>query len=386
VKLRIPEHKISDFNYDLPESRIAKYPLEKRDDSKLLVVNQNRIIDESFKNLPQQLPPRTLLIFNDTKVIPARLFFKRKTGATIEIFLIQQLSQDGKNWKCIIGNKAKFKSEESISCVMDTSFTAQWIDRELNLIQFNHPNDVLGAIESVGEMPLPPYLNRKPEHEDKDRYQSVFAKNKGAVAAPTASLHFTDNVIQECISHGVEIANCTLHVGLGTFAPVKHENINDHQMHSEQWVVSKEFIEKVFNPNYNIVPVGTTSMRVVESLVIVAQNIIHKRSNPLCINQGQGYQCMEKSLDILDLKIALLNYMKQFHLDVLSGPTSLIISPGFKLKLSKAIVTNFHQPKSTLLLLIATILGSKWKEIYQHALDSNYRFLSYGDSSLLYLH
>ena len=380
----MPGHSIRSYDYNLPDETIAKYPLKNRRDSKLLVYKNTEIKDSRFADLIEHLPDDSLLVFNNTKVIPARLHFRRNTGARIELLLISKIDGEENQWKCIVGNKAKFKEGEELENLSESSLRACWVNRSQNIIVFSSSGSVYDALMKAGEMPLPPYLNRSAEPDDKIRYQTVFAKNEGAVAAPTASLHFDENLIRELDSKGIHTTNCTLHVGLGTFAPVKEDDVNKHIMHSEYWQVSRTFIEDVFNDTYKVVPVGTTSMRVVESICIVAHNIINGVKNPLHIKQGEGYTSDYSAKPHHELKDALVQYMDENQLKELSGSTSLFITPGFKIKLTHALITNFHQPRSTLLLLVATLLGNDWLDVYEYALKKSYRFLSYGDSSILY--
>lgn len=380
----MPNHSIRSYDYNLPYETIAKYPLKNRRDSKLLVYKNSEIKNSRFENLIKHLPESSLLVFNNTKVIPARLYFRRNTGARIELLLISKVDEDENQWKCIVGNKAKFKEGEELENISEPSLRANWVNRSENIIAFSSSGSVYGALMRAGEMPLPPYLNRSVEPDDKIRYQTIFAKNEGAVAAPTASLHFDENLIAELDSKGVHTTNCTLHVGLGTFAPVKEDDVTKHIMHSEYWHVSRNFIEDVFNDAYNIVPVGTTSMRVVESICIVAHNLINEVKDPFHVKQGEGYTLDYSDKPMHELKDALIQYMDENELKELSGSTSLFITPGFKIKLTHALITNFHQPRSTLLLLIATLLGNDWLGVYEYALKKSYRFLSYGDSSILY--
>lgn len=380
----MPGHSIRSYDYNLPDETIAKYPLENRRDSKLLVYKNSQVKNSRFSDLIEHLPERSLLVFNNTKVIPARLYFKRSTGARIELLLIRKVDGGENQWKCMVGNKAKFKEEEELQNMSEPSLRAHWVNRSENIIAFSSSGSVYDALMRVGEMPLPPYLKRNAEPDDKIRYQTIFAENEGAVAAPTASLHFDENLIAEMDSKDVHITNCTLHVGLGTFAPVKEDDVNKHVMHSEFWQVSRNFIEDVFNDNYKIVPVGTTSMRVVESICIAAHNLISGNKDPFHIKQGEGYNLDYSAKPINELRDVLMHYMDENQLQEISGTTSLFITPGFKIKLTHALITNFHQPRSTLLLLVATLLGNDWLGVYEYALKNSYRFLSYGDSSILY--
>lgn len=380
----LPHFKTSEFNYSLPQDKIAIHPLTNRSDSKLLVYHNGSISNNQFKNLPSILPQGSKLVFNDTKVIPARLIFQRETGAQIEIFLVKNLIPDH-TWECIIGNKAKFKELDTLYCTNDPQLTAKLVDREKNIVQLFHPDSITKAIYASGQVPLPPYFNRVPVEAYKERYQTVFAKHDGAVAAPTASLHFTKEIIDECLIQGIQHHFCTLHVGLGTFAPVKEAQIQNHPMHSERWSVSRDFIENIYFGDDSIIPVGTTALRLIETLGVIAFQINQNKFNPLVVEQGVGYTRDFKNFEPKSIGPILLDYMERNSINSLNNQTSLFILPGFHFKTAKALITNFHQPNSTLLGLVSAFTGQNWRMVYNHALQNNYRFLSYGDSSLVYL-
>lgn len=399
----LPEIKMEDYNYYLPDERIAKHPVSPRDSSKLLLFKEGKISSSKFLNLVDHLPESAHLVFNNTKVIPARLYFQKKTGAKIEIFLLEPISpsniisqvmetEDKVVWKCIVGNKKKWKDEilELKIPFYNSDFTlyARIENREENIISFTWEPQISFAeiVKAIGEIPLPPYLNRKAENEDSVNYQTVYSKFDGAVAAPTAGLHFTKKVFEQLRNANVHSSFITLHVGAGTFQPVKTENAMEHHMHSEQMVFSKAFIEGLLENNDYIIPVGTTSMRSLESLYWYGVKIINSTSTnvPFKIETFDPYN--ERNIKQVTKKeaiLALLEYMELNNLDQLTGDTEIFIFPGYKLRMCNGIITNFHQPKSTLLLLISALTGDKWKGIYSYAMDNNYRFLSYGDSSLL---
>jgi S-adenosylmethionine:tRNA ribosyltransferase-isomerase len=390
---------IDDYTYELPDQQIAKFPVEPRDSSKLLVYQNGEISENSFRELPALLPQNALLVFNDTKVIPARLFFQKQTGATIEIFLLQPIlpssvisvvmeSTQSCVWNCMIGNKKKWKGERLIAHIGNYEISAELTDSEQNLVQFSWKGTSFAElIRLFGEMPLPPYLNRKTEKKDLETYQTVYSENDGAVAAPTAGLHFTQNVLEELTNKRIETDFLTLHVGAGTFQPVKAENALEHTMHREQIVVTKSFIEGLKKRNSCVIPVGTTSMRSLESIYwfgVKLWKADDKKNVRFFIEKLFPYQFENEELpkldDILDF---ILMYMTQNQQETLVGETEIFIFEGYNFKICKGIITNFHQPKSTLLLLISALIGSSWKKVYNYALTNQFRFLSYGDSSLL---
>jgi len=396
--------RIEDYNYDLPDEKIAKYPLEKRDESRLLVYRNGNIRDAVFKSIDDYLPDNSMLIFNNTKVIQARLYFKKKTGAAIEIFcldpyiphdysLIFQATEKC-TWTCLIGNLKKWKEGELYKEVKIGNdifnLQAKKTGRigENHLIEFSWDNDrytFADILDNAGELPIPPYLNRDTEERDKETYQTVYSRISGSVAAPTAGLHFTADVLEDIRNKGIKTTELTLHVGAGTFKPVKTDIIDGHEMHSEFISVRRETIEEILKHEGNIIAVGTTSVRTLESLYYIGQIL---ESDPerdfLKVGQWQPYN--DKIGNDLSKGKALkniLSYLDKRSQDVLFADTQIMIVPGYEFKIVSGIITNFHQPKSTLLLLVSAFVKGDWKAIYNHALAQGYRFLSYGDSSLL---
>ncbi|MCP9768062.1 S-adenosylmethionine:tRNA ribosyltransferase-isomerase [Lacihabitans sp. LS3-19] len=395
------EIKISDYVYDLPEDRIAKYPTEPRDRSKLLVCNGGSISHHSFHQIPELLPKNTHLVLNNTKVIPARMFFKRDTGAIIEVFLLNPvlpssvISQameaiEVSVWECVIGNKKKWKDGEILTATLgienkQIELKAEIVDRENNHVKLQWTSEIVFSklVETFGKIPLPPYLNRSSEDSDLEDYQTVYSENKGAVAAPTAGLHFSEQVFENIAAKGIIKSFLTLHVGAGTFMPVKTENALEHPMHNEQMVFTLEFIKKLAKNLEFVVPVGTTSMRSLESLYWFGVKLIE---NPACsffIEKLFPYQKREE-ITAEKALFAVISHLENSNLTEIVGHTEIMIFPGYKFQICKALITNFHQPSSTLIMLVAAFIGEqKWKEIYQAAMENEYRFLSFGDSSLL---
>lgn len=404
----VKDIQIDEFDYRLPEERIPLHPLEKRDECKLLVRSpKGELYHRIFKELPDLLPPGALLICNDTKVINARLAFQKETGAAIELFLLEPIeptdyavnfqSREHCVWKCLVGNSKKWK-EGKISAEVPVS--GDKILR-LNALRIKGANDGTSEIEFswkdkdytfgeiieyAGKIPIPPYLNRESEESDLEDYQTVYAKVRGSVAAPTAGLHFTDEVFDNLEAHAVKIGKITLHVGAGTFRPVKSDKIGDHQMHGEPFSVSRELLEQLIewkSTGKPIVAVGTTSVRTLESLPYIGRAIEKNVTDPFLIHQWDPYRG-----DEFDTVKALKNILKKMDeegKDRLTASTSIMIAPGFRWRMTDCIVTNFHQPKSTLLLLVSSFLGGEeWRKIYESALMHDYRFLSYGDASLLF--
>jgi S-adenosylmethionine:tRNA ribosyltransferase-isomerase len=394
---------IEDYNYKLPDEKIAKYPVEPRDSSKLLVFKNRQISSESFSNLVEELPSGSHLIFNNTKVIPARLYFRKETGALIEIFLLNPVSFGGEIsqnmetlgpvlWQCMIGNKKKWKSgvlKRKLEIGgQSLEVTAEITDNEKNHVCFKwsgHEITFASLVKAFGEIPLPPYLNRETEEKDLDTYQTVYSEKEGAVAAPTAGLHFTENTFAKLSEAGIKTSYITLHVGAGTFQPVKAGNALEHDMHSEQIVLNKEFIEKLIENHEMVIPVGTTSMRSLESLYWFGVRLILEKDNPVFeIPKLYPYQWGNQPLpETKEALEAIKMFLDEKKIKQLKGSTEIFIFPGYTFRICKGIITNFHQPKSTLLLLISALIGEKWKEVYDFALKNEFRFLSYGDSSLL---
>lgn len=394
--------KIEAYNYDLPDHRVAKYPLEKRDESKLLLWENGHISDHVFKALPDLIPSDSMLIFNNTKVIRARLHFKKASGAQIEVFVLDpsepsdyalNFQQTEKcSWKCIVGNLKKWKNgilTLPIS-INDNSINLNakkiGISENSQLIEFswNNPKYTFSEVlEAAGNIPIPPYLHRESETIDLTRYQTVFSKIKGSVAAPTAGLHFTDDVFKKLHSKGIITNELTLHVGAGTFQPVKSETVQHHNMHTEHFVVEKTFIESLLAHKNAIIAVGTTSIRSLESLYYLGVKImLNPETSPkqLTIEQWEPYNTAAQTTKQQAFE-ALLNFMVKHQLEQIHASTQIIIVPGYQFHVINGMITNFHQPQSTLLLLISAFLGDEWKTVYRHALDNNYRFLSYGDSN-----
>ena len=406
----IPEIRIENFDYDLPDGRIAKYPLEERDASKLLVRKGNNIIDTLFSDIPSFLPEGALMIFNDTKVVPARLFFRRDTGAHIEIFCLEPVSPaeynqsfastDSCSWKCVIGNSTRWKGDiihydaPADSPLSSMQLSARLLDREgqTGIVQFSWQGgeSFSRVLELCGRVPIPPYLNRETEALDLERYQTLYAHIRGSVAAPTAGLHFTERVLEQIRAKGIDTETVCLHVGAGTFLPVKSSLVSEHPMHREPFVVERRILQKLIarlearesGKNGTIVAVGTTSVRTLESLYYAGVSCL-EGGEPQDVGQWDPYE-REFSYSTLESLRAIDSYLEVSGLEELKLGTRIIIVPGFNFRLVDAIVTNFHQPQSTLLLLISAFVNGDWHSIYDHALANDYRFLSYGDSSLLF--
>jgi S-adenosylmethionine:tRNA ribosyltransferase-isomerase len=397
------EIHIEDYNYDLPDNRIAKYPLAKRDSSKLLVYKNQNISDAVFSNLAEFLPDDSMMVFNNTKVIQARLHFRKATGAQIEIFCLEphapndyQLNfrqTDKCSWVCLVGNLKKWKEGDlekeiivnGLNVRLKARKTRSYGDSHIIEFEWNNSSVTFSELlEIVGELPIPPYLNRDTEECDKQTYQTVYSKIDGSVAAPTAGLHFTPEVFDSLGEKGVKIAEVTLHVGAGTFRPVKSEQIKDHVMHSEYISVKKEVIEQLLNHQGKVIAVGTTSVRTLESLYYLGVLLEDKTVSLLQVPQWMPYSESNNRLTVKDSLNNILRYLIRNNLNTLIADTQIIIAPGYRFKIVDGMLTNFHQPQSTLLLLVSAFVGDdRWKEIYKHALDNHYRFLSYGDSSFL---
>jgi S-adenosylmethionine:tRNA ribosyltransferase-isomerase len=389
------EIKITDFTYELPEECIATQPLAARDQSKLLVYNRGDIQHSQFYNLADYLPKNSILFFNNTKVIPARIFFRKETGAVIEVFLLNPIypspivalamTAKGKSqWHCTIGNLKRWKENSELTFETDDLILkARLIDRENGIVEFewNTTSIFSEMLLKVGAIPLPPYIKRKAEVEDSERYQTVYSKEDGAVAAPTAGLHFTEGVFKSLAKKGIDTEYLTLHVSAGTFQPVKVENAKEHTMHSEQIVITRENINKLLSEKF-IVAVGTTSMRTLESIYWYGVKLATNPKSNFTIDQNDAYEM--KPIDKTIALNSILRRMDSDDMDQLIGETSIYILPGYDFKIVDALITNYHQPGSTLILLVAAFVGADWRNIYSEALSQNYRFLSYGDSSLLF--
>ncbi len=392
--------RIADYDYPLPEERIAKFPMEQRDHSKLLCLKDGAISEHHFYDLPSLLPKDTLLVFNDTKVIHARLFFQKETGAVIEVFCLEPhnmaVSQafeqhEQCSWVCFIGNNKKWKSgpltlDFSIS---NSQFSIQATRREAVgnawIVDFNWTGELSFAevIDAAGVIPLPPYLNRKAEESDSIRYQTVYAHHEGSVAAPTAGLHFSPEVFQSLKAKGIETEYITLHVGAGTFKPVSTDTIGEHEMHVEPVHITADNLRRIIaHQSKPLIAVGTTTVRTLESLYWFG---VQLQANPqlecMHINQWDPY-ILDTSLSYTDAYANILRWMENQNTDYLDGETQLMIAPGYRYRIINGLVTNFHQPQSTLLLLVSALIGEQWKACYRYALDHEFRFLSYGDSCL----
>ncbi len=404
-----PKHlHIASYNYDLPDSRVAKYPKEKRDESKLLLYKGGAISEDTFRNLPQYIEAGELLVFNNTKVIQARLHFRKATGALIEVFCLEphtphdyQLNFAATRrvaWTCLVGNLKKWKEgclERQINVGGRTvTLTAErtGVSGTGHEVVFDWGDDSIAfseVLEAIGELPIPPYLNRETEASDLRTYQTVYSKVKGSVAAPTAGLHFTDSVLAALDTKGVERNEITLHVGAGTFKPVKSEEIGGHTMHAEWIAVKRESIERLLAHGGRCIAVGTTSVRTLESLYYIGVTI-HRtpeaHADDLRVEQWMPYDyaaATDEPLSTTEALQAILDWMDRNALPVLQTSTQIIIAPGYEYHIVKAIVTNFHQPQSTLLLLVSALIGEDWRKVYDYALNHDFRFLSYGDSSFL---
>ena len=425
--------RIADFNYDLPDERIAKFPLAQRDSSKLLIYNKGVVSEDVFSSLPQYLPKGALMVFNNTKVIQARLHFQKETGATIEVFCMepfapaeyqQNFAQTGSvEWLCMIGNLKRWKDgtltkqvevKGKMLSLCVERFESSGTQGTNHRVRFfwNDDNVAFSEIlEAVGELPIPPYLNRETQESDKRTYQTVYSKIKGSVAAPTAGLHFTDNVLHALDESGIDREELTLHVGAGTFKPVKSEEIADHEMHSEYIVVRRRTIEKLIQHGGEAIAVGTTSVRTLESLYYIGQKILRNPTiteEELHVGQWEPYEndsssefkaqssrfkVQDAEFTVQDSRVqeketlavlcAILDWMDRNGLQSFHTTTQIIIAPGYDYHIVHWMVTNFHQPQSTLLLLVSAFVKGDWRKIYDYALSHDFRFLSYGDSSLL---
>lgn len=388
---------LRDYTYTLPDDRIARYPPTNRTAARLLFSNRGTLAHHVFQDLPTLLPPQTLLVFNDTKVIPARLHFRKETGADIEIFLLTPTAPDGAmaeamqvqhacTWRCTIGNLKRWTAGLTlIKEIGNTHLEAYLIDRDQGLVAFRWETDRTFAelITQSGETPLPPYLQRKAEPEDRERYQTVYSHYQGAVAAPTAGLHFTDELLDTLKAKDIATDFLTLHVSAGTFQPVKTEDATQHTMHNEQVIVARQTVQNLRDKYPNITAVGTTSMRTLESIYWYGVKLMKDPQADFEIRQFDPYEPREIIPTTTEALDAVAHYMDRYELETIQGNTSLFILPGYNFKLVNALVTNFHQPASTLVMLIAAFAGPHWKTMYEEALQKDYRFLSYGDSSLI---
>ncbi|MDR1372879.1 MAG: S-adenosylmethionine:tRNA ribosyltransferase-isomerase [Dysgonamonadaceae bacterium] len=394
--------EIEQFNYNLPDEKIAKYPLKERDSSKLLVWKNGKIVEDSFQNINRFLPENALLVFNNTRVIQARLIFHKPSGAQIEVFCLepqhpadyeQSFAQtESCTWLCLIGNAKRWKSGTLSLEIPDTQTTltveCEGAINRVPVVQFSWDNpDMTFAeiLERCGELPIPPYLNRKTEDSDRTDYQTVYSRIRGSVAAPTAGLHFTENVFNSLRIKNIDTEEITLHVGAGTFKPVKTATLEGHVMHSEWFSVNRRTIQKLIDSENRIFAVGTTSVRTVESLYYIGLQVAENPDispEELLAGQWSPYD-YKGNAQITSVLQILLDYLDRHFLSTLTAHTQILIAPNYDFKIVNGVITNFHQPKSTLLLLISAIVGGRWKEIYDYALANDFRFLSYGDSSLL---
>lgn len=411
-----PKHiHIADYNYLLPDERIAKFPLAERDASKLLIYNKGNVSEDVFTSLPKYLPKGALMVFNNTKVIQARLHFRKAStdgvqGALIEVFCLEpavpndyqlNFSQRGQvSWYCLVGNLKKWKEGKLYREIempdgerVTLACERTGLHGTSHIVEFTWNGDYTWAelLDAVGELPIPPYLNRKTEESDKRTYQTVYSKIKGSVAAPTAGLHFTERVLDAIDNAGIDREELTLHVGAGTFKPVKSEEIGGHDMHTEHIAVRRQTIEKLIAHGGEAIAVGTTSVRTLESLYymgVLSERLKAEKKDGGClgeelhVSQWMPYEC-DGEMTTVEALQSLLDYMKSNQMDVLHSSTQIIIAPGYKYHIVKQMVTNFHQPQSTLLLLVSAFIKGDWRNVYDYALSHDFRFLSYGDSSLL---
>lgn len=391
------------FLYDLPDERIARFPLAGRDQSKLLVYQGGQISHAHFYELADWVPPQSYLVFNNTKVIPARLLFTRATGAVIELFLLNpdpadrsmsEAMQDTATtvWQCMIGNRKRWKDDEVLQVQIPAGdrsiiLSAVLEDKEKSLVRFSWQpvaESFAQVIQLAGQMPLPPYLKRDATRADEDTYQTVYSREEGAVAAPTAGLHFTDRVFTTLAANGISHDFLTLHVGAGTFQPIKTDNVREHRMHVEQVVYTRLNVQNLIAHAGHLLPVGTTSMRSLESLYWMGVKLIRQEADPFRLDQHYAYTVPEPERPaVADALKAVLMYMDDTHKEQVIAHTGIYIMPGYRFMMCRGIITNFHQPNSTLILLVAALLGDDWRKVYEAALANDYRFLSYGDSSLL---
>ena len=399
----IPEIHIEEYNYPLPDERIAKYPLAQRDASKLLCYKDKNITENRFSDISSILPADHLMVFNDTKVVPARLHFQRPTGAHIEIFCLEPIQPeeyvsmfavtDSCRWKCIVGNVKRWKddiltlynpSEDPV--VVNMALKAKLIERqgETSIVEFSWDNGApfSQVLEVCGNIPIPPYLNRETEDIDLERYQTLYARYRGSVAAPTAGLHFTEQVLDKIKAKNIDIQTVCLHVGAGTFLPVKSSLVSEHNMHREPFVVTAEFLKKLRGSIGKVIAVGTTSVRTLESLYYIGVSCI-ETGVPADVDQWAPYS-REYSYSLGEALDALIGYLEANGMSSIQIGTRIIIVPGYQFKVVNVLVTNFHQPQSTLLLLISAFVAGDWHVIYDFALANDFRFLSYGDSSVLF--
>lgn len=397
---------ISDYNYELPDERIAKYPLLDRDRSKLLHYNRGEIDEKTFVDLPQLLPDNSLMVFNNTRVIHARLLFKKKTGATIEVFCLsphdprdysQSFVQTATTvWSCMVGNVKRWKTDPLYLKLQGDEGAVTLTAKKLlskeqeHLVEFSWDNNrytFSEILEIAGNLPIPPYLNRSSEKSDEQTYQTVYSQIEGSVAAPTAGLHFTDEVLANLTNKNIKQVAVTLHVGAGTFRPVKAKQIGEHDMHTELISVSRRTIATMLDNQNPLIVVGTTSLRTIESLYYIGVKILKgnvSATSDLLVLQWEPYESKNNVYSPKESLQAILEYMDANNMEILIASTQILIAPGYQFKYVDGLLTNFHQPQSTLLLLVAAFVGKNWHSIYSYAMQNDFRFLSYGDSSLLW--
>jgi S-adenosylmethionine:tRNA ribosyltransferase-isomerase len=407
---------IKDYNYDLPEDRIATFPLPERDASKLLIYKNENISEDIYRNLADHLSENSFLIFNDTRVVEARLLFQKPTGGVIEIFCLEpdekyhdvttaMTAHKKVWWQCLIGGASKWKHGQVLVKKIQSEnheiiLEGRYVEKRSDcfIIELSWSNEALSFAEILhraGAIPLPPYIKREVQESDSTRYQTIYANQEGSVAAPTAGLHFTENIFHDLKRKNIQTDFITLHVGAGTFKPVKSETIAAHEMHGEFITIKKSTIENILkNISSTIVAVGTTTLRSIESLYWVGVKLTigyllsrnaESVEQVFKIGQWEVYQLEEKNIQPIEALKAVLNFMNENNLEILVARTQIIIVPGYKPKLANALITNFHQPQSTLLLLVAALIGNDWKRVYNYALKNNFRFLSYGDGCLLWI-
>ncbi|KXX67342.1 S-adenosylmethionine:tRNA ribosyltransferase-isomerase [Flammeovirga sp. SJP92] len=400
--IKLPQIDLANYQYELPTERIAKHPHSPRDESKLMLYKGGNIEHKIFKEIVNEFDESYSLFFNNTKVLPARLYFKKETGAQIEVFLLNpvaptkdisaaMLAGSGTVWECAIGNFKRWKDQKLEAAVeVDgkiEKLTVSHEDRSKRYVKFEWENDALkfvDIISAAGNTPLPPYIKREATEEDKDTYQTVYSKNEGAVAAPTAGLHFTEDVLKQLADKGVKEEEVTLHVSAGTFKPISSDVVTDHDMHNEQIIVTKENIKALIEAE-KVACVGTTSMRTLESTYWFGVRLLENMEADFDIKKLEPYEKANQELPSRKEAFqAVLDLMENKGVDTLSGETSIFIMPGYTFRVIDALVTNFHLPSTTLVLLIAAFIGEDWRKVYDAALNNDYRFLSYGDSSLLF--
>jgi S-adenosylmethionine:tRNA ribosyltransferase-isomerase len=395
----IPQVQLEDYHYQLPQDRIATIPVEPRDSARLMVYKQGIVSHSHFRDLPSLLPSQSLLFFNNTRVIPARLLFTKPTGALIEVFLLEPTEPgplvavvmqqtETCTWHCLIGNKKRWKPGEVLTRQLPGGETLQasYADAEQNLVRFTWaPREMrwIDLIQSMGEIPLPPYLNRRASEADKLQYQTVYARKEGAVAAPTAGLHFTEQVFKGLREKGIATDFLTLHVGAGTFQPIKVDKVVHHPMHSEQMVFTLENLDKLSHHQGPVIAVGTTSMRALESLYWHGIECMQQGQVPFRVSKLYPYENHASLPPAREVFSYLAEGLRKQGQQELMGETEIFIFPGYPFKACEGLITNYHMPQTTLILLIAAFIGENWRKVYQEALDKAYRFLSYGDSSLL---